>query len=540
MSTLLPVGDDGVRVFKVPIVVTAQEDDGGIRICVVGPQGQMARTELCILILGQTGSGKTTFLNGIVNWLYGVEWTDDFRFKIITPEDEGLAAGVARNQSQSQTDIVSCYRFAYQTEFPIPNSVMVLDTPGFGDTRGITLDRRTVHRLEMLFKSQGRCGINTIDAVAFVVPSCLARLDGCQRYIFDSVLKIFGKDILDNMIVVATFADAGKPQVLQALKAAQVPDKHVCKFNNSALFAPTTGDNDAMDSAFWKIGVANYTLFFQVIRQLQPRSLTLTQQVLDERKKLQVTIEGLCRTVRDGVAKMNEIEQEREFIAQHQREIEANKNFKVKVTIQQETKVDLKPREHVTNCLVCHMTCHFPCYVPRDEDKAGCSAMRNGKCTVCPGRCLWSVHHNTPWRWELHEVQEERTHEELKAKYGDASAKKQSTEQMLESAEKQYLEIWERTHLQVQWARECVNRLRQIAARPTPLSEIEFVEMQIEGEKQRAEFGWQTRVVFLEEVLQAAKMMKSLVEESGTGLLPPQQVRPGPPPKPKSRFSIFS
>jgi hypothetical protein len=60
-----------------------------------------------------------------------------------------------------------------------------------------------------------------------------------------------------------------------------------------------------------------------------------------------------------------------------------------------------------------------------------------------------------PFRWDTYEVEEERTLEELKAKYGDASAKKQSKEQMLESANRQYDDIWQLTHQQVQWAREC-------------------------------------------------------------------------------------
>jgi hypothetical protein len=512
MSRPLPSPGDGPHVFKVPQVLMAEDPQARIRAFSVGPRGDLPRTEVRILILGQTGSGKTTFLNGIVNWLYQVEWNDPFRFKVITEEDEGTAPGAMRNQAVSQTDHVTAYTFAYQSEFPIPNTVTIIDTPGFGDTRGIQRDQETVNQLDRLFRAQGRCGIDSIDGVAFVVQSALPRLDHAQRYIFDSVLKLFGKDIVDNLIIVATFADAGKPQVLQALKAGQIPDKHVCKFNNSALFAAITGEDGRFNQFFWDLGMENYRGFFGVLQQLQPRSLVLTKQVLDERKKLQATIDGLFMLVRKGVAKMNEIEQECHVIQQHQREIDANRNFTTQVKIQKSKKVDLRPGEYVTNCQPCNMTCHYPCYIPNNDGKHGCSAMRDGKCTVCPKKCPWDVHFNMSWRWELYEDVETRTLDALKAKYGDATAKKQTAEAMIARAEQEYIEMWKQTDEKLTHARGCVSLLQQIAARPTPLSDIDYIELQIEGEKQRAQLGWQDRVRFLEEVLARAKLMKTLVE----------------------------
>jgi hypothetical protein len=60
----------------------------------------------------------------------------------------------------------------------------------------------------------------------------------------------------------------------------------------------------------------------------------LTERVLDERKKLQATIDGLTCMVREGVAKMNEIDEEIRIIDQYRCEIEANRNFVTSVRIQ--------------------------------------------------------------------------------------------------------------------------------------------------------------------------------------------------------------
>jgi hypothetical protein len=278
---------------------------------------------------------------------------------------------------------------------------------------------------------------------------------------------------------------------------------------------------------FWRIGTENYKSFFSVVERLQPRSLILTQQVLDERKKLQATIDGLYRAVREGVAKMNEIEEEIRIIDQYRREIEANRNFTTVVTIQKSRKKDLEPGEYVTNCQVCNMTCHFPCHIVLDEEKARCAAMRTGCCTVCPQKCAWDLHHNMPWRWELYEVEETRTLDELKQKYGDASTKKQTREEMLASAEQQYIDIWERTQQHVSQARECLNQLRRIAARATPLSEVDYIELQIEGEKFRADVGWQQRVEFLHEVLERSRLLKAIAEGTEAAMLPSARMPSG-------------
>jgi GTPase SAR1 family protein len=40
-----------------------------------------------VLLLGASGTGKTTFVNGLINYLFGVTFADDFRFSIVAAED---------------------------------------------------------------------------------------------------------------------------------------------------------------------------------------------------------------------------------------------------------------------------------------------------------------------------------------------------------------------------------------------------------------------------------------------------------------------
>jgi len=49
-----------------------------------------------------------------------------------------------------------------------------------------------------------------------------------------------------------------------------------------------------------------------------------------------------------------------------------------------------------------------------------CSAMVNGKCTVCPQKCDWSSHSNLPFIFEYYIHTEKRTKEDLKKRFVDA------------------------------------------------------------------------------------------------------------------------
>ena len=55
---------------------------------------------------------------------------------------------------------------------------------------------------------------------------------------------------------------------------------------------------------FWKMGMENFKNFFCRLSSLTTKSLSLTRQVLDERKRLEVTVEGLQPKIHQGLTKM--------------------------------------------------------------------------------------------------------------------------------------------------------------------------------------------------------------------------------------------
>uniref|UniRef100_A0A452H1Y6 Fibronectin type-III domain-containing protein n=1 Tax=Gopherus agassizii TaxID=38772 RepID=A0A452H1Y6_9SAUR len=341
-----------------------------------------------IMVLGATGSGKTTLINGMINYVLGVQWKDEFRFKLIHETTN-------RSQAESQTSEVTAYEVNHRKGFKVPYSLTIIDTPGFGDTRGIGQDKEITRQIREFFSTQG--ATDHIDAVCVVVQASLARLTHAQKYVFDSVLSIFGKDIKDNIQILITFADGQTPPVLQAIITADVPCAKDAKgnpvhfkFNNSALFACNAGADEGsfnFDEMFWKMGAMSMKTFFESFFKLETRSLTLTHEVLRERKELETAVEGLQPQIKAGLVKLEELRQTQRALEQHRGDMEANKDFEyqVKKTVPVQENIS-GTGKYITNCQQCHYTCHYPCGIPNDDGKRGCVAINGntGCCTVCP------------------------------------------------------------------------------------------------------------------------------------------------------------
>ena len=126
---------------------------------------------------------------------------------------------------------------------------------------------------------------------------------------------------------------------------------------------------------------------FDSIRGMKTKSLKLTKEVLKDREQIEATIEGLSLKVKEQLAIKVKIDCEKRILEQHAADANANKDTEYEYDEPRMVKISLEARTYVTNCLKCNTTCHFPCFIPKDEDKSGCAAMRGGECTVCEGRC---------------------------------------------------------------------------------------------------------------------------------------------------------
>ncbi|XP_041349195.1 uncharacterized protein LOC121368524 [Gigantopelta aegis] len=454
-----------------------------------------------IMMIGATGSGKSTLIDGMVNHFLGVQWKDNFRFKLIdlTMEEEEKHG----RQTESQTEWITSYR-VHPIHSKVNFSLNIIDTPGFGDTRGIERDHQLVEQIRAFFTSEGIKGIETIDAICFVTQAPLARMTHTQRYIFDAILSIFGKDMAKNIVAMITFADGKEPPVLNALMQAKVPYNNHFVFNNSALFEPNTeGKCNTFAKMFWEMGAMSYDAFFEFLPTMKTQSLQLTAQVLKTREELNATIHGLMPQIDIGLHELATMKAEQDLVNKFEREIRDNKNFQYQAVEFHQTKIPLERGQYVTNCSFCHMTCHFPCHVARNDRKFSCSAMKDGICNICPEHCSWDTHKCNDHRLELNPVTVQKTYSEMKIKYEFAAKEKVSKQRILHSIKMKFSNI--------------KSIVRNNAIKANPLTEVQYVDLLIQSELREKTCGFKQRVKMLHIFRKQAELTESAMRHDDTG-----------------------
>ena len=468
-----------------------------------------------LMVVGATGAGKSTLINGMINYIFGVQWKDDFRFKLIVDK--------VKTQSKSVTSEITAYTIHHMDGARISYSLTIIDTPGFGDTSGIERDKEITEQIKEFFSLAGDSGIDHLNGIGFVTQSALVRLTPTQQYIFDSILSVFGKDVAKNIFVMVTFCDGQKPPVVTAIKEADIPCSEYFKFNNSALYADNSCsdnsgiDDDNFDEMFWKMGVNSFKKFFFSFQKANSASLVMTRNVLTQREKLETAVIGLQNQMNECLGKMEMIRQHKLILIKFEAEIIANKDFTFSIRIPYYETIKLDPGTYVTNCLYCHTTCHFPCGIPDNDDKQWCAAMSDrgpsAICHVCKNNCSWKMHKNTGERFELRHRTEIQNKDDLKKKYDSASSGKSSYETMIDNSQLQLEEAHANLHSLVEEARECLKILAEIALKPNPLTQMDYIQLLIDSEKKLARDGWHDRVQYLEKSKDQAALLALINED---------------------------
>ncbi|XP_063874935.1 uncharacterized protein LOC135108143 [Scylla paramamosain] len=477
------------RIHVIPMHHTVRDEEAGLEKLEFGCNHGRGASKV-IMMVGQTGSGKTTLINGLVNYVFGVDWNDSFRFKMIV---EGSHA----DQAESQTRNVTSYTLHHQDGFRMPYSLTIIDTPGFGDTKGIKRDREIVEQLRKFFTSPGDLGISHIDAIGFVVQASQARLSVGQKYVFDSILALFGKDISDNIFLLVTFADGQEPEVLSAVKKAEIPYKDYFQFNNSALYYQTD-KRRKFGSLFWDMGCESFQIFLDKVLEIESKSLVLTKNVLRERKKIEEYIESIQREMKVGLSKLNTLEKEKEMLRKHEHDVDQNKNFSFEVEEDVFVKKDCDENGYkykgMHNCMKCERTCCHWCwgYSLGVGGRWCCSMNKEMMCMICG--CSLEEHRMSNYMYEVSRKTTMKTVAEIRLRFTESLKEKHSALNMIDEIQREY-DLGQKKILHMaDSVRKSLDRLKEIALRPDPLSTVEYIDIMIKNEQRDAKAGWQERV----------------------------------------------
>ena len=259
-----------------------------------------------VLFCGKTGDGKSTAINAFFNIVKGIEISDDYRFLLITePKKE-------KGQAESQTDGVHLYYLKDYNNKPI----IIIDSQGFGDTRGKKYDEMIVDAFKYVFSQV----IDHINAVCFISKSNTNRLDILTRYIFSSVTSLFSEDISENFIVTSTFASKGTiesgPDFVESIQT----DADFLKIQNRldekwwyAFDSKCILDNE--EDKLTKFSVNQLKeLYEEKVKKLRPKSVKKCAEVLETRKELKVQVNRLSDTFENLLVEQLNLQEKQKVI----------------------------------------------------------------------------------------------------------------------------------------------------------------------------------------------------------------------------------
>ena len=150
--------------------------------------------EFKILLIGETGSGKTSFLNLISNYAMIQTLGKQVDFDQFRQFNDIKLENAKEHQIESKTSDAKLYKVEFDKM-----SIGIIDTPGFGDSRGIKEDKEHVKRIITTLKQE-----ESINCVCLVINGRGSRMSATLKCVLSEITAILPRTVLNNVVIVFT------------------------------------------------------------------------------------------------------------------------------------------------------------------------------------------------------------------------------------------------------------------------------------------------------------------------------------------------
>ncbi|XP_068243001.1 uncharacterized protein [Palaemon carinicauda] len=374
-----------------------------------------------IMLLGATGAGKTCLINALANHILGVKFEDNFRYSLKDETGEGK-----KSLAESQTEYVVGYLIFVPPGSKAKYNYLIVDTPGFKDSRGQEKDEEVIQQLRSFLQDVD--GVDELHCIGFVVNGTIARLQEQFSDIVQTFCEIFGENAKDIIRILITFSHMKSPPVLNVLECSCLKDYKKYMFDNTALKECNQPNEENLQEdidmykIYWNKTARVYDSILNELNSLNAVSLNVTREALEDIKHMNSILDKIKISVESYLDQMIEVKALEEQSSLYQTKMAANENWEGTVDVKVRSRLRhldwfARLRIHAHNCEKCIQTCKYPCdHLLKDD------CPENGKmCSKCSCPNESHVKSNDVI---THYIEKRPViHEDKKAAYDDAMSK---------------------------------------------------------------------------------------------------------------------